>query len=542
MFAVAAVGIGFSARAGTPGFGPGIILGRVTDSRVTEASGLAASRRNPGVLWTHNDTGANPRLFALSTNGASLGSFRLPKAREGDFEDLAIGPGPQVEIDYLYFGDIGDNEVDRENVRVYRVPEPAIYGYFAANPISEATPDATELVLEYPDGPHDAEALLVDPPSGDLFIATKQRGRSQIYRATKAQLESGSTVRLEWVRQLDFDVVSGGAISPDGREIMLRREDFAQLWVRAPSESVGDAFGRSPINVPVIGPPAEPNGEGIAFHPMGLGYYTLSEGPEQNIYFFPRTSAVSPQPVDLLPSGSLWRYLDDGSDPQSAWRLPEFAEVGWKTGAGQFGYGQSDERTVIDFGPSADEKHVTTYFRTTFKVVDPAALASLQLTLLFDDGVAVYLNGTEVMRRNLKANAGFADVAAADNSQFENVWWSNPLDPAGLRPGTNTLAVEVHRHTRSKADLSFDLQLRSLSAETAPSEPLLRFTRPPSLQGNAWHLEFAGPPGSTVQVECDSNPAAAVWSKLGSVMLTNGTGSFLHQPPNGTPQFYRLRR
>jgi hypothetical protein len=534
--------IGFSAHAGQPGFGPGVAVGRVTDGNVTEASGLAASRRSPGVLWTHNDAGSSPRLFALSTNGAVLRTLRLAKAQEGDFEDVAIGPGPRADIDYLYFADIGDNDVDRENVRVYRVPEPAIYPYFAASPSIETASNDVEIVLEYPDGPHDAEALLVDPLTGDLFIATKQRGVSQIYRATRSQIESNSTVRLERVRQIDFDVVSGGAISFDGREIILRREDFAQLWVRASGESVVDALGRSPMRIPVFGPPTEPNGEGISFHPTGLGYYTLSEGSGQRIYFFPRTSGEAPpQPVTLVPAGSQWRYLDDGSDQQSAWRQSDYADSAWKTGAGQFGYGQSDEQTVIGYGVSSNQKHVTTYFRTTFNVADPAALASLQLTLLFDDGVGVYLNGTEVLRRHLGPIAGYADMASVENSQFENVWSSYPLSLASLRPGTNTLAVEVHRHSRSEADLSFDLQLTAVPARFSPAEPPLRFTGPPVREGTSWRILFSGPLESTVTVESSSNPAAVAWQDLGRVTLTNGSGNFLHNQPAGAVQFYRLQ-
>ncbi|HKS37997.1 MAG TPA: hypothetical protein VJW76_12445, partial [Verrucomicrobiae bacterium] len=359
----------------------------------------------------------------------------------------------------------------------------------------------------------------------------------------RSQIETGSTVRLERVRQINFDVVSGGAVSSDGREIVLRREDFAQLWVRAPGESVADALGRLPINIPVIGPPAEPNGEGIAFHPTGLGYYTLSEETGQSIYFFPRTSgdALS-QSVTLVPAGSQWRYLDDGSNQQTAWRLPDFADSAWKTGAGQFGYGQRDERTVIGYGGSANQKYVTTYFRTTFNVADPAAPASLQLAALFDDGVAVYLNGTEVLRRHLNANAGHAELASADNSQFENVWSSYSVSPAGLRPGPNTLAVEVHRRSRSETDLSFDLQLTSVPTEFVPGTQPLRFTGSPVREGNSWRLVFSGPPGSAVNVECNSNTAAVGWRNLGTVTLTNETGSFVHNSLAGTVQLYRLRR
>ena len=173
LFVCAGARFVFPTHAGEPGFGSGVAVGRVTDGNVTEASGLAASRRNPGVLWTHNDAGSDPRLFALSTNGTLLRTFRVAKAQDGDFEDIAVGPGPRADIDYLYFADIGDNDMNRDNVRVYRVPEPAIYSYFAASPSIEMASNDVEIVLEYPDGQHDAEALWVDPLIGDLFIATK---------------------------------------------------------------------------------------------------------------------------------------------------------------------------------------------------------------------------------------------------------------------------------------------------------------------------------------------------------------------------------
>jgi len=143
--------------------------------------------------------------------------------------------------------------------------------------------------------------------------------------------------------------------------------------------------------------------------------------------------------------------------------------------------------------------------------------------------------------REIDSNAADADLASAENSQFENVWLSCPLSPATLRPGTNTLAVKVHRYSRSEADLSFDLQLTAVPAGFVAAEPALQFTGPPVREGTSWRLVFAGPHGTTVNVEGSSDPAAIVWQNLGRVTLTNGSGSFLHLPPEGGVQFYRLR-
>src|SRR2546430_1371493 len=116
------------------------------------------------------------------------------------------------------------------------------------------------------------ETLMIDPLTGDLFIATKQTTVSRIYTATKAELNAGGTNTLHFVREINFNVANGGDISPTGGEIIIRQEDFAQLWIRAPGQSVSNALGGTPISIPVVGRPTEPNGEAIGFDPIGRGY------------------------------------------------------------------------------------------------------------------------------------------------------------------------------------------------------------------------------------------------------------------------------
>src|SRR5678816_3481996 len=115
-------------------FSSAIRFGVVEAFEITEASGLAASRQNPGVLWTHNDNHYVGTIFALSTNGLLLGSYNIPSVFSGDIEDIAVGPGPLPDYQYIYLGDIGDNTAQREAIRVFRVPEPAVYTNSASNP------------------------------------------------------------------------------------------------------------------------------------------------------------------------------------------------------------------------------------------------------------------------------------------------------------------------------------------------------------------------------------------------------------------------
>lgn len=517
------------------GFADGVQVGQIADNNLAELSGIASSRHNPGVLWVHNDRNRD-KLYAVSTNGQLLATYTLGKAMD-DFEDLAIGPGPSPELHYLYCGDIGDNAGTRTSLRVYRAGEPAVYAELAANPPSQELPLVDKITLLYPDGSHNAEALLLDPLTGDLYIATKQTGISGIYRADRAQLQDGATVTLSFVTQVDFHEVSSGDISADGQEIILRQENFAKLWRRAPGQTIEQALTETPVYVPVIGAPTEPNGEGVAFDGGGLGYYTVSEGVQPAIYFFAKIDGPRPALArTLLPAGSVWKFLDNGSDQGTAWRNPVFVDGAWSSGPAQLGYGEDDQRTVIGFGADKDSKHVTTYFRKQFDLGNAVPAGALTLSAVYDDGLAVYLNGTEVLRRNLAANATFSEAALASGSSLENLWQTFTIANA-LRAGTNTLAVEVHRRSLSEGDLSFDLQLLA-----GASDEVLQFTASPRrVSPGAWALDFRGPAGASVFVEGASG--FNTWSNLGSVVLSNGSGSFTNSPAGGVAwSFYRLRR
>jgi hypothetical protein len=268
-------------------FGRGVSWGATAITSLTEASGVAASRKNPGVLWVHND-GSIQSVYAVSTNGARLANFRLNKSVD-DVEDIAVGPGPTNGWSYLYVGDIGGKQgtnVVRSEVKIVRMPEPVVDPTWVTDPHSLDFSGVETFTLTYPDGSYDAECLMVDPVSGDLFVATKQDGFSRLYRANLAGLADKSIVLLELVRLVPFSKVSAGDISADGTQIILRQESFATLWSRCDQEPIATALSRTGHSVPVIGPPVEPNGEGVGFLADGTGYVTISEGTNPPIYFF----------------------------------------------------------------------------------------------------------------------------------------------------------------------------------------------------------------------------------------------------------------
>ncbi len=249
---------------GTPDFANAVTNGMVDISGLTEASGVAASRNNPGVLWTENDSGNPAVVYAVDSQGRNLGTYALPG--NTDNEDIGMGPGPVTNVSYLYVADIGDNNSDRANIAIYQTPEPAVYFWQTNSPVSGRAMNGTRTIFfTYPDGPHNAEAEFVDPVTGDWFVLTKEKN-SRIYTAPKALLDTSTNITLTFVHKLTFDVPSGADISPLGNEIVVRQEDFAGLLTRTNGESISDALTGNSNGIPVVGTAGgEPNGEAIGF-------------------------------------------------------------------------------------------------------------------------------------------------------------------------------------------------------------------------------------------------------------------------------------
>ncbi len=262
-------------------FEPGIQVGTIQSPLIREASGIAASRKNANVLWVHNDSGDAPRVYAIDTQGKLLGVCTVVGARARDWEDIAVGPGPDPNQQYLYIGDVGDNLAAYPSVRVYRVPEPDAD---ATRPFDEMSVGPAETIeLTYPDGPRDAETLLVDPLTQDIYVITKRDWLAcKVYRAAAPH----STIRarvLEKVAILPWGLAVAGDVSPDGRRVIVRGPYNASLWVRPEGQPLWKAFEGRHTGIPLIG---EPQGEGICFDGKGLGYFTLSEKANPPLYYF----------------------------------------------------------------------------------------------------------------------------------------------------------------------------------------------------------------------------------------------------------------
>ncbi len=234
----------------------------------------------------------------------------------------------------------------------------------------------------------------------------------------------------------------------------------------------------------------------------------------------------------LISTGSTWKYLDDGSNQGTAWSAPTFNDTAWKSGAAQLGYGDGDEATVVGYGPDANNKFITTYFRKAFTITDAAAVNALNMSILRDDGAVVYLNGVEVYRSNMPTTViayntlATVAIGGVDETTFLNA----ALSKASLLTGTNVLAVEIHQAALTSSDISFDL---SLSADTsinpAPNAPTnLAATAAAVNQINlAWTDTSANETGLKIERATDSGFTAnltAFTAAANAVAFSDTTG------------------
>jgi hypothetical protein len=225
-----------------------------------EASGLTLSRRTPGTLWSHNDSGS-PVLFALNASGDVQGRVQVPNAAVDDWEDISAAPCPGGSC--LYIADVGDNNTARRTITIYRVPEPP--------PGDGRSAAAEALVARYPDGAHDAEAVFVTHDS-NIFLITKDEGATLYRFPPGASERPSSPATLEKVADLPMKRVTDADLSVDGNWVAVRSNQ-AVAFYRTADLVRGMADGPT---MPLTSL-KEPQGEGVALASDGT-LYLVSEG------------------------------------------------------------------------------------------------------------------------------------------------------------------------------------------------------------------------------------------------------------------------
>lgn len=268
-------------RAATPALCRGDIrvrtTGRVTSAAATELSGLVVSPARRDVLWGLNDSGNPASLLAFSTTGRTVAEVAVAGAQNVDWEDIAAGSRGTLLV-----GDIGDNLGERPSIVVYRVPEQIVGGTVAP---------AARYELRYPDGGHDAEALLYDRASATIVVVTKSfGGDARVYVAHRPSSRRITTLRR--TATLELGAVTAGDVSADGRTIVLRTYDSAYAWRRRAGESVAAALRRKACAVRA-GLLAEGQGETLALTRDGRAFYTVPEGTEPALRRYETSAGVS---------------------------------------------------------------------------------------------------------------------------------------------------------------------------------------------------------------------------------------------------------
>lgn len=261
--------------------GPFHEVGRFGAPEITECSGLAVSRKNPGLLWVHNDSGDKPRLFAVREDGSLRGIFELAHAEAVDWEDMASGPCGKTGENCLYVGDIGDNKRERPQIQIYRVKEPSVPA--KGPPVRTTLLDTERFNCRYPDSPHDAETLFVDPASGIPYLVTKEpAGRDAVVYRFPGKPNSRKAATLRKVTTLPSrSSLTGGDMAQDGTWILLRDYFAAYGYLRPPGEDrLAEAFSLPPYRIRLG---AEAQGESLGIAPSGAELYTASEGPGASI-------------------------------------------------------------------------------------------------------------------------------------------------------------------------------------------------------------------------------------------------------------------
>lgn len=191
-----------------------------------------------------------------------------------------------------------------------------------------------------------------------------------------------------------------------------------------------------------------------------------------DISFDLRLAAKQSSDQNPLALASLWKYKDDGSDQNTAWRASGFNDSGWATGSAPLGYGTAGVVTAVSYGGNASAKFPTTYFRKTINIANPSQFFGYKCTLVKDDGVVIYLNGNEVFRDGVPANQDYTTFANKTTGNPETIIFGIPA--SAFVSGANTIAVEAHQASASSSDIYFDLQMDGVANVEVTRGPFLQ--------------------------------------------------------------------
>lgn len=256
-------------------------VAKLQDKRITESSGLACSRINQDIFWTHNDSGDTAQLYAFDKKGVTLGSVFIPEAKAIDWEDISsfkLG-----NISYLVIADTGDNNKIRNHSTLYIVEEPDL--------ITVERRHEAKLVKSihfvYEDGPKDCEAISVDPTDCTFYLINKSFFSCKVYTLSWSPEDKMDVNQLQvarYVADLPLTLVTGMDIAPDGRTVVVLTYTAAYQYFRNEGEIWSEALVRKPSRISI---PNRRQEEAICYGVDGKTLYLTSEGISSPLYNIP---------------------------------------------------------------------------------------------------------------------------------------------------------------------------------------------------------------------------------------------------------------
>lgn len=256
------------------------VLGKIKSNEIDESSGIVASRCNRNVFWTHNDSGDKAFIFAIDQTGDKLATFQVKDAKNIDWEDIATLKTTGGEC-FLYLGDIGNNNLGKNELTIYKVKEPPVSGETNSsreNPLE--TESAEAIRFSYPDPPHNAETLLVHPTTGDIYILSKEPSKpSGIYKLAVKNISDGVN-KLEKIGEytvpaVPYGLLTGGEISPDGQHVVLCDYQAGyEIALPAGDKNFDDIWKQRPAKIELG---KREQGEAICYGLDGNSIYATSE-------------------------------------------------------------------------------------------------------------------------------------------------------------------------------------------------------------------------------------------------------------------------
>jgi hypothetical protein len=255
----------------TAPFALGIPLVELTHPKLDEISGMVESIQQPKHFWVINDSGGKPHVYLINEKAELVFTIKLKGVKNRDWEDIAIGPGPDSTKTYLYIADIGDNRARHPEKFIYRIEEPLISTFDTTSTLT--IKDVDKITVRLPDEQKDSETLLLDFATKDLYIISKREEPVYLYRIPYPQ-STTEVITAEVQGSIPYTQIVAGDISEDGSEILLKNYSSVYYWKADPSKTLIENLQQEPTLLPYE---EEPQGESITFSRDGKGYYTLSE-------------------------------------------------------------------------------------------------------------------------------------------------------------------------------------------------------------------------------------------------------------------------